>query len=499
VNVLLVNPPFGGRTDLPPLGLLSLAGALLREGVPVEILDLDLRAPADPAARLDEALERLQPAVVGVTAMSDSFFAALAVCAGVRSRMPRSLTVLGGIHATILHDRILQEHGEVDIVVRGEGETALCEILRERAAGRTLDGVAGVSFRQDGKVVCNGPREPGNLDDVPDPAHHLIDGGRYWARVIASSRGCPRRCTFCSIRSLYGGTVRYRHPERVIEEIRGLGSAGARRIFFSDDNFTADPRRVSALCRRIVGEGFHRRIRFFAEGRIDDICDNPMLPGILADAGFGALYLGAESGSQDILDYYRKGITPSDVERCVSLCVEQNLTPVVSFILYGPRDTAATMRETLALARRIFENGAEIAYTEMLIPYPGTPIQARLQQEGKFRQKGGAYYFESYCGLVTDEVLGLFSLARRTAALLYRNEPFAQDRRVYREFGFLDELLAGKVPEGLVEFLAGLVEGSPGRREAERLHSEILRLIGPDGQTRPGGLTTVPEPKTQNS
>jgi len=466
--------------------------------VPVEVLDLDLRAPADPASRLDEALVRLQPAVVGVTAMSDSFLAALAVCAGVKSRMPRSLTVLGGIHATILHDRILRDHADVDVVVRGEGEITLCEILRVHAA-RRFDGIAGISFRQGGKVVCNGPREAGNLDDFPAPAHRLVDGSRYGARGIASSRGCPRRCSFCSIRSLYGGTVRFRRTEGVIEEIRDLGSAGARRVFFSDDNFTADPRRVSALCRRIVEEGFHRRIRFFAEGRVDDICDNPMLPGILADAGFGALYLGAESGSQDILDYYRKGITPAAVERCVSLCVEQNLTPVVSFILYGPRDTAATMRETLALARRIFENGAEIAYTEMLIPYPGTPIQARLQQDGKFRQKGGAYYFESYCGLVTDEVLGLFSLARRTAALLYRNEPFAQDRRVYREFGFLDELLAGKVPEGLVEFLAGLVEGSPGRREAERLHSEILRLIGPDGQTRPGGLTTVPEPKTQNS
>lgn len=479
MNVLLVNPPFGGRTDLPPLGLLSLAGALLQDGVPVEVLDLDVSAPDDPMARLDGALARVRPDIVGVTAMSDSFHAALSVCGRVKSRMPSALTVLGGIHAAIRHGRILQEHGEVDLVVRGEGEAALCEIASARRAGRTFGGIAGVSFRQGARIVRNRIRATASLDDVPLPAHTLIDGNRYWARGIASSRGCTRRCTFCSIRSLYGGTVRYRQPERVIEEIRGLDEAGARRIFFSDDNFTADPRRVAALCRGIIGEGLHRRIRFFAEGRIDDICENPMLPGMLSDAGFGALYFGAESGSQEILEYYRKAITPSAIERCVPLCVEQNLTPVVSFILYGPRDTVETIRETLALARRLFENGAEIAYTEMLIPYPGTPIQAQLKKDGKFRESGSVYYFESYNGLVTDEILNMLSLARRLTALLYRNEPFAQDRRVYREFGFLDDLLAKRTPEGLESFLSGIDRQSPGRQEAEQLRSEIQRLIGP--------------------
>lgn len=483
MNVLLVNPPFGGRTDLPPLGLLSLAGALQRDGVPVEILDLDVTAPEDPLARLDGALARLRPGVVGVTAMSDSFLAALSVCAGVKARTPQALTVLGGIHATIRHDRILQEHGEVDLVVRGEGEAALCEIVSAHRAGRTFGGIAGVSFRRGARIVRNRRRSAAPLDDFPLPAHPLIDGNRYWARVISSSRGCARRCTFCSIRSLYGGSVRYREPGRVIEEIRGLDAAGARRIFFSDDNFTADPLRVVALCRGLVGEGLHRRIRFFAEGRIDDVCENPMLPGMLSDAGFGALYFGAESGSQKILEYYRKGITPSAIERCVSLCVEQNLTPVVSFILYGPRDTVATIRETLVLARRLFENGAEIAYTEMLIPYPGTPIQARLKRDGKFRESGAVYYFDSYSGLVTEAILNVLSLARRTAALLHRNEPFAQDRRVYREFGFLDDLLIGKVPEGLESFLSGIDPQSPGRQEAEQLREEVVRLVGQAGKT----------------
>ena len=144
-------------------------------------------------------------------------------------------------------------------------------------------------------------------------------------------------------------------------------------------------------------------------------------------------------------------IASARVERCVALCVEQNLTPVVSFILFGPMDTAGTIRETLALARRLFECGAEIAYTEMLIPYPGTPIAAQLKKDGKYREAGEAYYFESCRGLDTNHILRLLDAARRMAAQRYGGEPHAQQRRLYREFGCLDDLLAGnvQVPECL--------------------------------------------------
>jgi len=207
------------------------------------------------------------------------------------------------------------------------------------------------------------------------------------------------------------------------------------------------------------------------------MCRNPMLPGILSGAGFEAVYFGAESGSPEILDYYHKGITPADMERCVALCVEQNLTPVVSFILFGPMDTADTIRETLALARRLFECGAEIAYTEMLIPYPGTPIAGRLKKDGKYREAGEVYYFESCRGLEAEHILNLLHAARRIAALMHRDEPFAEPRRVYREFGYLDEMLAGKVPGGFPPFVAGLGAGAPEKEEGGHLLREMPRLV----------------------
>jgi radical SAM superfamily enzyme YgiQ (UPF0313 family) len=157
--------------------------------------------------------------------------------------------------------------------------------------------------------------------------------------------------------------------------------------------------------------------------------------------------------------------------------VEQNLTPVVSFILLGPRDTEATVRETLALARRLFECGAEIAYTEMLIPYPGTPIAGRLRKAGKYREAGEVYYFESCRGLGTEHILNLLHAARRTTVLTHRNEPFAQQRRVYREFGYFDDMLTGRVPEGFPSYVAGLADGAPEKEEGEQLLRDMLCLL----------------------
>ena len=446
MNVLLVNPVFTGRSELPPLGLLSLAAALLQDSLTVEVLDLDIGPSQDPMGKLDETLGRLDPAVVGVTAMSDSFRSAREACSRVKAWNPSALTVLGGVHATVHDKRILASCADVDIVVRGEGEVSFREVVLARSAGLPISGIRGITHRDAGRVVRNPRRNiPPDLDAYPIPAHHLLAGEGYRARGISSSRGCSHRCTFCSIRSLYGGTVRFRDIGSLMDEIDLLADLGAQRILFSDDNFTDDAARAESLCREIGREGFHRRIRFFAQARIDDMCRSPMLPGILSGAGFEAVYFGAESGSPEILEYYRKGITPADMERCVALCVEQNLIPVVSFILFGPMDTAGTIRETLALARRLFECGAEIAYTEMLIPYPGTPIAGRLKKEGKYREAEEVYYFESCRGLGAEHILNMLHAARRTAALTHRNEPFAQQRRVYREFGYFDDLLAGRM------------------------------------------------------
>ncbi len=447
MNLLLVNPRYNGRAEIPPLSLECLAAPLLEGGLGIHILDLDCLSDEEGQAELAAAIRKVKPRIVGVTAMSHSFPSARKVCAAAKAFDPAVVTVMGGVHATVRSEDILAVHPEVDVCVRGEGEETFGELVCAVDSGQSFSAVAGVTYRANGAVVRNEDRALiGNLDELPGAAYGLVDPVRYRTRSISGSRGCYHRCTFCSIQSQYGRTVRARSAGAIARDIEVLAGSGARRIMFTDDNFTTSMKRVKEICGGIERLGLAGKVDFYAEGRIDDICRNPIMASVMSDAGFRSLYIGAESGSAEILDYYRKDATPEDIAAGVAYCIEQNLTPVVNFILFGPRDSIATMKETIGLARRVFEMGAEIVYAEALIPYPGTPIQEELKRDGMFREEDGIYFFRSYHGIEMDCVLRLCNVARAMAELLHGGDRYFAEQRAYRELGCIDELLSGTVP-----------------------------------------------------
>jgi radical SAM superfamily enzyme YgiQ (UPF0313 family) len=200
---------------------------------------------------------------------------------------------------------------------------------------------------------------------------------------------------------------------------------------------------------------------------------------ILSDTGFKGLYIGAESGSAEILDYYNKGTGPEDIIRGVAQCIEQNLTPVVNFILFGPKDTIDTMKETTRLARQIFEMGAEIVYAETLIPYPGTPIQDSLANDGMFEEQQGIYYFRSYHGIEIEWVLRLCNIARAVTELLHREDKYFSYKKAYFELGYLDELLSGRMPARFEELYNQHYSGAQATRHSkiEEIHKYITATI----------------------
>jgi anaerobic magnesium-protoporphyrin IX monomethyl ester cyclase len=461
MNVLLVNPRYNGCSEIPPLGLECLAATLLWEGIDVSILDLDICPPEEGNAALRETIRRSSPQVVGVTAMSHTFPAAREVCRISKNLNPAVLTVMGGIHATVMFDNILRKQDDIDVCVRGEGELSFRELILRFTAGQAFFGIDGISYRDDGKIIHNADRAlQKNLNDLPKPAHHLVSNEKYRTRSISSSRGCHHNCTFCSIQAQYQRTVRTRDIVTLAEEIKDLADGGATRIMFTDDNFTFSLKRVREICSWIQYLGLARRVEFYAEGRIDDICRNPIMPSMLADAGFRGLYVGAESGSVEVLDYYRKGAGPGDIIRGVTHCIEQNLTPVVNFILFGPKDTIDTMRQTIRLARQIFEMGAEIVYAETMIPYPGTPIQEALERDGKFQEEQGIYYFKSYHDIDMECFLSLCNAARACAGFIHAEDRYLAHHKTYFELGCLDELLCGRIPARLKDLYGRYMRGS---------------------------------------
>lgn len=445
MRVLLVNPAFDGRAEAPPLGLLCLAAVLIGNGIDTRVTDLDVQEPgsgSDPCRKLHEAISGFDPSVLGVTSTSRNFDSARQAISCAKRLSPGIVCVLGGVHATVAYPGILENVPALDFLIRGEGENSFLQLVRRHAEKRSFENIEGLSFWSGTAIVHNPRGGPADLDGYPMPAHHLIGNGAYRARSISGGRGCFHGCTFCSIKEMYGSTVRLRDVASIAEEIHCLTTLGARRIMFTDDNFTADRGRLARLCGAIVKMGLASRAEYIAEGRLDDIARHPLTAQVLGESGFRYIYAGAESGSQGVLDYYRKKTTPEAIFEGAVHCLNNNVMPVVNFILLGPRDSVRTIRETISFARRLFESGAQIAYTETLVPYPGTPIRMQLAKKGRLLEKDDIYWFEPDGKPGYEEFLSLFADARQEAQMKFGHKPYFEHQRVYFELVCLDEILS---------------------------------------------------------
>jgi len=446
LKVVLVNPAFDYRAEVPPLGLLCLAAVLIGDGFETRVIDLDIPdskdAADDPCRNLRDAIESFGPSILGVTSTSRNYDSALNVIRGAKEISPELVCVLGGVHATVAYHDILGNAPEIDFLIRGEGEKPFLQLVRSLAEKRSFQDVEGLSFRAQGRIIHNPKVRPADLDAFPMPAHDLIRNDNYRVRSISAGRGCFHGCTFCSIKEMYGTSVRFRKVAPVVEEIFFLTTQGARRIMFTDDNFTADRGRLAKLCAAMMKTGLANRAEYIAEGRLDDIARHPLSAQVLGESGFRYIYAGAESGSQRVLDYYGKKTTTAAMFEGAMHCLNNNVMPVVNFILLGPHDGVSTIRETIAFAHRLFESGAQIAYTETLVPYPGTPIREELEKNGRLVEKGGHYWFEPDEKPGYEEYLSLFSQAREEARKSFGHRPLFDQQRVYLELDCLYEILS---------------------------------------------------------
>ena len=371
-RVLLINPFYPiTETPSPPLGLAYLAGALEAAGVTVRILDLVVM-PKSPST-LPEVLNRFQPDVVGVTAVTMNAETAFDLLREVKETAPDLLTVMGGPHATFSTTAALEAVPELDVIVRGEGEQTLLELLAEtdRTRWRRIPGLA---FRENGTIRHTPWREPAkDLGRLPAPARHGLPLGRYRTLgmpvSVTTSRGCPFQCVFCVGRRMVGARVRYRPPLDVVDEMERLAALGFRQINLADDLFTANPRHCLAICDEILRRGL--RIRWSSFARVDTVSTD--LLARMREAGCHAVSFGMESGNAEILKRVRKAITREQAEAAVDMCRQAGMQAHASFILGLPGETAETLSETMAFAERLGERGLFYGF-HLLAPFPGTAI-----------------------------------------------------------------------------------------------------------------------------
>jgi radical SAM superfamily enzyme YgiQ (UPF0313 family) len=380
MKVLLIQPSETDRAMIH-LGLGYLAAALEKRGDTVKVLDVGVAGGSE--RNLLQNIESYNPEVVGITAQTASYSKALRISRLVKKWNHTCPVIFGGPHASILTEEVLKEP-TVDIVVRGEGDATIVELMNCLEAGDPLAGVRGISFKQNGGIYHN-ETQPfvENMDALPFPAWHLFDMDRYLARMkgrkvapVLSSRGCPFGCIFCYRGPAAGKTFRARSPEKIIEEIRLLqGRYGIGDILFVDDIFTLNQKRAERICDLIIESGLD--ISWRCQTRAD--CLNLDLLHKMKASNCIDISMGIESGNTQILAATGKKITKEKIREAFRLIKEVGISTSSSFIIGLPGDTVETVKETIEFAKELNSNYA-IFYAA--IPYPGTELARQVVESG---------------------------------------------------------------------------------------------------------------------
>jgi len=396
LKILLINPPHTTRYPQPPLGLAMIAAVLEKNGYFVKILDLPVLGFSEKS--LSAIIRQEKPDVVGVTAMTPTMDSAVRVIKIVKKCESNITVVLGGPHATILPEETLKSVPEIDIIVRGEGEQTMLELVKVLEEDpKSVNKVLGITYRE-GNVVRNNPLRPLilDLDTLPFPAYHLLPIKKYhfhppFGRLtplmpIITSRGCPYRCIFCS-KAVFGKQYRSNSPEHIIDEIKILNEKfGVKEVKFYDDVFTLDRKRVVAFCRQLKEEGMD--IPWSCETRVN-LVDAELLR-LMKSAGCYIIEYGVESGNQEILNALNKDITLEQTMDAFRLTREAKIGTVAYFMLGAPDETSVTIRETIEFAKKIDPDFVQFSITT---PYPGTNLYSLAVEEGSLPKKWDEYVY----------------------------------------------------------------------------------------------------------
>ncbi|HAH32569.1 MAG TPA: hypothetical protein DCL44_09685 [Elusimicrobia bacterium] len=392
-KILLINPRVDYRPQ-PPLGLLYVAKRLEEKGYTVSLYD---PVHGDNEAEFVSFFKEQNAFAVGITCLTAQENKLL-YYAGLCKKLDPSVKVIaGGVHPTLIPERLISEPS-VDVVVYGEGEETAPELFDAIRSGGSLSGVRGIGFKKDGVPVITPARELiTDLDALSFPSRHLLNIKWYTKRLslirgqwvkattLIATRGCPYQCIFCSSHKIFGRKVRFRSPANVVAEIKELRAAyGLEAVLFADDTLTIKKDWLIEMCAILKKEC--PGISWACQGRIETL-DEEMLKAMVA-AGCLQIEFGVESGSQKVLNALKKHQTVEQIRETFKLCKKLGIRDMANFIIGSPGETQEDIEQTRMLAREIDADCTEFF---ILTPYPGTELHDMATQNN-WLIPGEAFY-----------------------------------------------------------------------------------------------------------
>jgi radical SAM superfamily enzyme YgiQ (UPF0313 family) len=372
---------------MPPLGILSIAAWLEKHGIDVEIIDG--YAAQETAQVMVEKIIASGCSAVCFSCTTSSFPETNRIATLLKQKAPAIFTVLGGAHACTIGEALLDSYPALDYLVLGEGENTVLELAR--AGFNSVENIPGVAYRRpNGKGAASGFRELiKDLDTLPFPAYHLLPNfpGNYKLPIfsyptspntsIISSRGCPYSCSYCD-RSVFSRGFRFNSPEYILEHVAMLNrNYGIRHVFFYDDLFTFDRKRVAEFCALKEKKGI--KVTYNCIARLEHV--DAELLSLLKHSGCWQVNFGIESGDPEILKKHRKFYGLDEVGQKLRMVKQAGMRVKGLFMVGLPGEDEAAIRRTIDYALTLPLD--EINVTKFT-PFPGAPVYATIRDFGEF-------------------------------------------------------------------------------------------------------------------
>ncbi len=356
---------------IPPLSLLSVAAILEKEGVDVQLLDMEAEGLTYSEAK--EIIIKYSPDLLGFTLSTSSFHPILRWIKKFKQDLCIPV-IAGGVHVASYPEETMS-HPEIDYLVIGEAEIPLPEFIRAfQKKDKKFNGIKSIGYRENGRVFIDRTRQYiKEIDSIPLPPRHLIKNELY-ANILTrrknftamlSSRGCPYRCAFCDQKMpLY----RARSPQNFIEEIKyNYERFNIREFDIYDSTFTADKKRVIDICELIRKNGID--VNWTIRSRVDSVNENVL--DALKSAGCHTIMYGIESSDPEILKRMRKGISPDLVRKIVSYTKKIGME-ILGFFMFGfPGETKQTIEKTIQFS---LDLPLDYVQYSVLVPFADTEI-----------------------------------------------------------------------------------------------------------------------------
>lgn len=399
MKVLFVNPPqtaskykFMG-VIAPPLGIAYMAGVLQENNIDVEILDAS--AEDMDFKDVEKELLKRKPDLVALTALTPTIGRALETAQVVKETLPDSIVVMGGYHPTFNFIETLEDEN-VDIVIRGEGEYIMLNLVQALENQSSLHDVKGIVFEdKNSKEIVVNPEAPliQDLDELPFPALNLLPMKKYrlldmdtHMTTMITTRGCPMQCSFCSSAAMHGKKIRERSVENIVDEIEYLKTNYAiDTIAFMDDTFTLKKRKVMAICDEILKRNIE--IMWGCTSRVDTL-DEKLLKK-MKEAGCITIFIGVESADQQQLDNMCKNTTIAKIENAFKIAHKLKIRTIASVALGMPGDTKEIMNKTVKFVHKLKPN---YAIYSLATPYPGTRFYKEAFEKNLIKIKDWSKY-----------------------------------------------------------------------------------------------------------